>query len=138
MEWMKTNTKIEKDNHLYDLGQTLIEAGYAFWQEHQKVHGSNAVVWLDTATGMFLLFTRGEYKKSIMANLGIDLDHEKPLTDSDWTKGKGEWDGRPGLPTHYECSKCQSEVPVKEGCPRCRKAKPPVDRPIKGERECRT
>ncbi len=66
---METNMNTAIKKELYDKGKELIEAAYEFWEIHQKVAGSRAVVWLKASDGHFVLFTRGEYLDQIMKNI---------------------------------------------------------------------
>lgn len=68
----------ELSNELRDKGQALLDAAYEFWKVHQKLGGPRAVVWLTDSRDHTVIFTRGEYRKQIMANIG-PLSNELPL-----------------------------------------------------------
>jgi len=56
------------EGRLRDLGQVLLDAAFAYWDEYQKVIGyGTAVTWLQGSDGSFVLFTRGEYSRDIIA-----------------------------------------------------------------------
>ena len=76
---MQTNKTISKDSELAEKGQALIKAAYEYWQVYQRECGSSAVVWLDDTIGHFVLFTRSEYKDSIMASAMRDMRGEPKL-----------------------------------------------------------
>ena len=59
-------------------GQELIDAAYEFWRVHQRLAGPRAVVWVESADGHFVLFTRGEYRDVILRNIE-PLSEEIPL-----------------------------------------------------------
>lgn len=63
---METNKNIKRDSELYRKGQALLDAAYEYWEEYCKECEASAVVWLDDDSGHFVLFTRGEYKESIL------------------------------------------------------------------------
>jgi len=81
---MDTNMTISKSAELYLLGNRLITAGYEFWQEHQKVCGPSAVVWLTLGNGMFICFTRGEHKEALLRTINIECEGERVFTEEDW------------------------------------------------------
>lgn len=65
---IQTNKYIEHESELFVKAKALIEAGHNYWKQYQKdVGGSAAVVWLECENGHFVLFTRGEYKDSILS-----------------------------------------------------------------------
>jgi hypothetical protein len=73
-----TNMTIPAKSALFEKGQALIEAAYEYWQEYQKVCESAAVVWLNADDGHLLVFTRGEYTRTIMECIE-PLQHEEPM-----------------------------------------------------------
>lgn len=65
---MQTNKTIDSESELASKGRALIEAAHAYWQQYQKeCGGPSAVVWLEADNGHFVLFTRSEFKREIMA-----------------------------------------------------------------------
>lgn len=66
---METNKTIAKDSELADRARALLSAAYDYWQTYQKECARGAVVWLEGDDGHFVLFTRSEYKESIMASV---------------------------------------------------------------------
>lgn len=75
---METNIIVK--GKLREKGRALIEAAYEYWKEYQKVSTPAAVVWLKDTSGHMVLFTRGEYCQTIMANID-KLSREMPLDD---------------------------------------------------------
>ena len=73
---MQTNKQIEHGSNLEKMAQNLIAAAYEYWQEYQKEVGTSAVVWLEDNSGHFILFTRGEYKDSIISRATNETRNE--------------------------------------------------------------
>ena len=74
-----TNANTEINGELRAAAQELLAAAYAYWQLYQQHIGSAAVVWLDDDSGHFVLFTRGEYKESLLVNANLICDGDRPL-----------------------------------------------------------
>jgi hypothetical protein len=65
---MQTNKVIDTASVLHAKGEALIKAAHEYWQQYTKdVGGPAAVVWLEMENGHFVLFTRSEYRQSIIA-----------------------------------------------------------------------
>ena len=69
---MQTNKTISKDSELYKAGQELINAASNYWKEYQKEIGGAAVVWLSDESGHLIVFTREEYRNTIMHNIQVN------------------------------------------------------------------
>ena len=63
---METNRRIPEDSELAHKARALFQAARDYWEAFQCDHGPSAVVWVENDNGHFVLFTRGEYKESIM------------------------------------------------------------------------
>ena len=83
---MITNASTANNAELHAAAQTLIAAAYEYWQLYQQHIGSAAVVWLDDTSGHFVLFTRGEYKWSLLANSNI-IANDGPAMDHPFMAG---------------------------------------------------
>lgn len=59
-----------------EAGQKLLEAAYEFWSACQQEGQHGAVQWLEDCSGQLLVFTRGEYRQTIMNNIS-SLPSEK-------------------------------------------------------------
>lgn len=53
--------QLGEHNRLYELGDELLRAAEAYWEEYNRTMGKDAVVWLQSDTGQLVVFTRGEY-----------------------------------------------------------------------------
>ncbi|MFA7238960.1 MAG: hypothetical protein WC091_02535 [Sulfuricellaceae bacterium] len=60
---------ISTDSERYKAGEVLLEAANAYWKACHKEGQYGAVQWLQGADGNIVIFTRGEYRKEIMANI---------------------------------------------------------------------
>ena len=63
-------TNIAPVGRLRIKAEKLMKAAYEYWQECQKIGGPRAVIWLSDTDGKLVVFTRGEYRETIMQNLG--------------------------------------------------------------------
>lgn len=72
---MQTNKTIERDSELYKKAMDLFNAANEYWKEYQRVIGSAAVVWIENDNGHFILFTRSEYKSSILSQAMIESNN---------------------------------------------------------------
>ena len=63
---MHTELKLSKDTELYRKGQALLKAAHDYWLEMNKAAGGHAVIYLEGDNGHTIIFTRSEYKDSIM------------------------------------------------------------------------
>lgn len=63
---IQTNHSISPDSELGQKAAALVQAGYDYWKEYQKVCGTAAVVWVEVESGHFILFTRGEYRDDLL------------------------------------------------------------------------
>lgn len=81
---MTTNLPIKKETELFKKAEALLKAAHDYWEEYRKEGGFGAVVWVEAASGHFVLFTRSEYKRSItsvidnIAGEPLDRPFEKP------------------------------------------------------------
>lgn len=66
-------------------GQKLLNAAHEFWRAcHEEApYESGAVQWLQGSQGELLIFTRGEYLQTLMANI-----HELPRAKVHFFKGE--------------------------------------------------
>lgn len=52
------------------VGKDFIDAGKRYWEAFHKAGlKGDAVVWLTADTGEMVIFTRGEYRQTLMANI---------------------------------------------------------------------
>lgn len=65
---MQTNKTISPDSELGVKAKALFQAAYDYWEAYQKELGPSAVVWVESESGHFILFTRSEYKEAIMSS----------------------------------------------------------------------
>lgn len=54
---------------LNKVGQKLLEAAQEYWEAAHKAGISGAIIWLSDTDGKTVIFTRGEYKQTIMNNI---------------------------------------------------------------------
>lgn len=54
---------------LQKAGQALLDAAYAYWEIAQKARTGGALFWLDDDAGRTVIFTRGEYRNTLMSNI---------------------------------------------------------------------
>jgi hypothetical protein len=57
--------------------QKLLDAAYEFWQACHNEGQYGAVQWLTDSYGKLLIFTRGEYRETLMANINTLPNVEK-------------------------------------------------------------
>lgn len=57
------------EEELRQAGQTLLDAAYAYWKVMQEAGMGGALFWLDDAAGKTVLFTRGEYRATLLRNV---------------------------------------------------------------------
>ena len=52
-------------------GQKLLDAAFEFWRaaHEEDPRASGAVLWLEGSNGELLIFTRGEYRQTLMSNI---------------------------------------------------------------------
>jgi len=50
-------------------GQALLDAAYEYWKQAQKDGIYGAIMWLDDNDGHTVIFTRGEYRGHLLANI---------------------------------------------------------------------
>jgi len=73
---METSRTINIGSELEIKAKVLLAAAHEYWMEYRK-QGGGAVVWLENDNGHFVLFTRSEYKESIMAAAYRDIRDEE-------------------------------------------------------------
>lgn len=66
---MQTNFNVTNDAALKLAGDQLLAAAMAYWSAYQRAVGFDAVVWLQDTDGQLVIFTRGEYRQRLMANI---------------------------------------------------------------------
>ena len=57
-----------------DAAQELLDAAYTFWDSERAAGQYGAVKWLDDDRGGLLIFTRGEYRDTLMKNIDVVKD----------------------------------------------------------------
>lgn len=62
---------IEVGSEMHEAAVELLEAAERYWRLYQKSRsqGGGAIVWLDDSKGNTVIFTRGEYRHQLMANI---------------------------------------------------------------------
>jgi hypothetical protein len=75
-----TQIKIPADSPLDKAGSQWLKAAAEYWKEFQKISGGKAVVWLEGDGGQLVMFTRGEYKRSIL-NACENFNDHNPLPE---------------------------------------------------------
>ena len=78
---METNKRISPNSTLGKKAKSLLKAAHEYWEVYQKEVGPDAVVWLENDNGCFVLFTRSEYKTSIMAVVSRECMREPVMLD---------------------------------------------------------
>jgi hypothetical protein len=73
------NNTIASDSALNKRAQNLINAACQYWQEYRREIGRCAVVWVETSDNHFVLFTRSEYRESIMKEAKKIEESDGPL-----------------------------------------------------------
>ena len=66
---METNFDVTHDAGLRQAAERLIAAAEAYWTAYQRALGHNAVVWLTDTDGRLVIFTRSEYRQTLLANI---------------------------------------------------------------------
>ncbi|MGQ0595819.1 hypothetical protein [Aquabacterium sp.] len=61
---------VQAEPTLRDYADSLIKAGHDFWKACRREAGGGAVRWLSCDDGTLVVFTRGEYRDTIMENIG--------------------------------------------------------------------
>lgn len=54
---------------LEEEGRKLLEAAYNYWEAAHKAGISGAVIWLQDDDGKLVIFTRGEYRATLMQGI---------------------------------------------------------------------
>lgn len=57
------------EEELQNAGQKLLDAAYAYWHLMQEAGQGGALFWLDDSAGKTVLFTRGEYRATLLRNV---------------------------------------------------------------------
>lgn len=57
------------EEELQQAGQALLDAAYAYWKLMQEAGQGGALFWLDDSAGKTVLFTRGEYRSTLLRNV---------------------------------------------------------------------
>lgn len=61
--------RIVSEDELQTAGQALLDAAYAYWRLMQEAGQGGALFWLDDSAGRTVLFTRGEYRATLLRNV---------------------------------------------------------------------
>jgi len=88
---MNTNRTLKRNSEIGKAATRLLQAAADYWEIYQKVCGGAAVVWVDNDKGNFVLFTRGEYRDSIMREV-CRLNHSELALFEPFTEGAEEPD----------------------------------------------
>ena len=51
------------------VGDKLLQAGRDYWAAAQKAGVEGAVIWLTSDNGEMVIFTRGEYRYTLLSNI---------------------------------------------------------------------
>lgn len=76
---MSENKTISKDSERGKAAQALLDAAYAYWKLYQVPGGGGAIQWLSDTDGRLLIFTRGEYRETLLHNIHDVLDMGKEV-----------------------------------------------------------
>lgn len=57
------------EEELQAVGQKLIDAAYAYWKLSHEAGFGGALFWLDDSAGKTVIFTRGEYRSTLLRNV---------------------------------------------------------------------
>lgn len=66
------------DSKRRDAGQKLLDAAHEFWDACREEGQYGAVQWLEATDGAIVIFTRGEYRHTLLNNitmLGCQKEH---------------------------------------------------------------
>lgn len=79
---------ITPEPSLKERADALMAAGHAFWQACRRDAGDGAVRWLKATDGTTIIFTRGEYARTLLSAIGTDYQapeivFEQPVGDDD-------------------------------------------------------
>jgi protein involved in temperature-dependent protein secretion len=66
---IETNLDVSKDKELQEAATNLLTAAMDYWKVYKKKTGGAAVVWVKDTDGRTVILTRGEYMKTLMANV---------------------------------------------------------------------
>lgn len=58
-------------------GQKLLDAAYEFWQACHEEGQYGGVQWLEGSNGELIMFTRGEYRNTLLNNIYILHEQER-------------------------------------------------------------
>lgn len=54
---------------LSKVGEKFLAAGFEYWEAAHKAGIDGAIIWLSDTNGYTCLFTRGEYKQTLLNNV---------------------------------------------------------------------
>lgn len=57
------------DSELREKGQILLDAAYEYWKACQRFGQYGAIQWIDDVSGRTVIFTRGEYRTTLLNNV---------------------------------------------------------------------
>lgn len=92
---------------LREAADGLIEAGHEFWSACRRDAGGGAVRWLDCDDGTLVIFTRGEYRDTLLA--GIDKLPGIPTIH--FSDDGDEESGRPSLGAVAKVAESSQQAP---------------------------
>ena len=71
---------------LADVGDRFLKAGRDYWEAAHKAGVDGAVIWLTSTDGEMVIFTRGEYRLTLLSN----IDRIGPARDFGFVADKAE------------------------------------------------
>ena len=54
---------------LSKVGDAFLEAGRNYWEAAHKAGMNGAIIWLTSVSGELVMFTRGEYRETLLINI---------------------------------------------------------------------
>lgn len=74
-------------------GQALLDAAYDYWQAMQRAGKGGALFWLDDSSGRTVIFTRGEYRPTLLYNVDqIRFGEQAVVRFDTLNTAPGNWD----------------------------------------------
>jgi len=80
-------------SELEEKGKALLDAAYDYWQAMQRAGKGGALFWLDDSSGRTVIFTRGEYRGTLLHNVDTIRFGEQAVVRFDTlNSAPGNWD----------------------------------------------
>lgn len=74
-------------------GQALLDAAYDYWRAMQKAGQGGALFWLDDSSGRTVIFTRGEYRGTLLHNVDtVRFGEQAVVRFHPLNTAPGNWD----------------------------------------------